>query len=246
MKKLSEIKESISVEDLGSEVLTELQTKLKQLGHYNDKIDGIYGPNTKKGWAQFKQSVYLAEPDKIGESSAKKLLELTSGKVHDFSTKQGTVNAIIWECNAQGLPLKTQQAYVLATVEHETASSFKPVEEGYYLGSPEKVKAFQKRLRYFPFFGRGYVQLTWKTNYQKYSNLLGVDLVKNPSLACEPNIALFILVHGFKSGSFTGASLERYVNKAKTDFINARRCINGTDRAGLIAQMANGWLAKLR
>jgi hypothetical protein len=52
-------------------------------------------------------------------------------------------------------------AYGLATPWHETNHSMEPVEEGYYLGSPAKVKAFQKKLRYFPYFGRGYVQLTW-------------------------------------------------------------------------------------
>ena len=51
-------------------------------------------------------------------------------------------------------------AYALATIYHETAGSMQPVEEGYYLGSKTRVKAFQKTLRYYPYFGRGYVQLT--------------------------------------------------------------------------------------
>lgn len=56
----------------------------------------------------------------------------------------------------------------LAQVKHESAHSFNPVVEGYYLGdkgklSPEdyfhgnneRVKRFQKRLKYFPYFGIG-------------------------------------------------------------------------------------------
>ena len=77
---------------------------------------------------------------------------------------------------------------------------------------------------------------------QKYSQLLGVDLVKNPDLAKDPNIALFVLVHGFKTGAFTGKKLSDYVNASKKDFVNARRCINGTDKAQHIANLANRYL----
>jgi len=240
---LNDLSETIPVSGLSTEVLKDLQDALKQLGYYDGQVDGIYGSKTAKAWANFKQDKYLSDPQLIGKGSAQLLINETASKQHDFSTKQGTIKAIIWECNRLGLTLKSQHAYVIATVEHETAGSFKPVEEGYYLGA--KAKTFQRSLRYYPYYGRGYVQLTWKYNYAKYSKLLGIDLVGNPNLACDPNVALFILVHGFKTGAFTGKSLERYVNNGLTDFIGARRCINGTDRAGYIAQIANGWLAKL-
>jgi hypothetical protein len=246
------IREEKAVKDLDTGALRQLQAHLQKLGYYSDKIDGLYGPNTFNAWAKFKESVGMGQRDKldkIGPASWAALLEKSLGHVpkrdHDFSTKQGTIKAILWECDQQGLKLLTQKAYVLATVEHETAGSFKPVEEGYYLGGAERVKAFQKTLRYWPYFGRGYVQLTWERNYAKYSRILGVDMVKNPHIATVPNVALFILVHGFKTGAFTGHTLERHVREGKTDFLNARRCINGTDRAGYISQIANGWLAKL-
>ena len=160
---------------------------------------------------------------------------------HNFNTKQGTIDAIIWECKSQGLKLKTQIAYVLATVEWETARTYKPVREAFWLS--EKWR--KKHLRYYPYYGRGFVQLTWESNYSKYKKIMGANLVKYPDIAMRPNVALFILVHGFKHGIFTGRKLDRYVNKNKTDFKNARRCINGTDKNKKIAKIARRILATL-
>lgn len=160
-----------------------------------------------------------------------------------MSERSEAIVDIIDECDKQGLTLDTQKAYVLATVEHETGNTFKPVKEGFFLKNPLQ---YLKRLRYYPYYGRGYVQLTWKENYRKYSDLLGVDLVGNPDLACHPNIARYVLVHGFRTGAFTGKEITDYVTVGKTDFINARRCINGTDKAAHIAQMAAKWLRVLR
>lgn len=91
----------------------------------------------------------------------------------------------------------------------------------------------------------GYVQITWLVNYRKYSKKLGIDMVKNPKLAMEPNNALFILVDGFKNGEFTGKTLGFYINSKKTDFLNARRCINGIDKREHIAKLAEKWLSYL-
>ena len=51
-------------------------------------------------------------------------------------------------------------------------------------------------------------------------------------------IALFILIHGFKTGFFTGVCLEDFINNQKTDYYNARKCINGLDFADGIAKLA--------
>ena len=157
---------------------------------------------------------------------------------HDFSTKEGTIAAIRAECERQGLGLPEQIAYVLATVELETNGIFKPVREA-YLKSEEWRR---QNLRYYPYYGRGFVQLTWKANYQKYAAILGVDLVHNPDKALEPEIALFILVHGFKTGAFTGKKLADFINAAGADFVQARRCINALDRAKEIAALAERYL----
>ena len=65
-----------------------------------------------------------------------------------------------------------------------------------------------------------------------------IPLKDRPDLAMEPNVALFILVHGFKTGSFTGRKITDYINGYRTDYLNARRCINGMDKARKIAELA--------
>lgn len=102
-----------------------------------------------------------------------------------------------------------------------------------------------RRVRYYPYYGRGYVQITWDYNYQAYSDKLGLDLINNPDLALEPNNSLFILVDGFKNGVFTGKSIFDYINDVKTDFYNARRCINGLDHAEEIKLSAEHFLEQL-
>jgi hypothetical protein len=137
-------------------------------------------------------------------------------------------------------------AYALATVYHETAGSMQPVEEGYYLGSKTKVKAFQKTLRYYPHYGRGYVQLTWPANYAKAAKELGVPLDKKPELALEPETAFRIMTLGMFQGWFTGKKLADYINVDHTDYTNARKIINRLDKAGLIAGYARKFEKLLR
>jgi predicted chitinase len=166
------------------------------------------------------------------ESLTPLLDSLSEGR--DYTTRAGTVAAIEDECKRQGLVLKTQIAYVLATTEWETNDTFRPVKEAYWLSESWR----RRNLRYFPYYGRGFVQLTWKYNYARYTELLGIDLVKEPDRAMEPAIANFILVHGFKYGVFTGKKITDYINAKHTDYIGARRCINGKDKAAKIAAIA--------
>lgn len=171
---------------------------------------------------------YLEEVTELPQSQAS----------FDFASKDGTIAAMRAECQKQGLGLPEQIAYVLATVEWETNRTFKPVREAYWKSEDWR----RQNLRYYPYYGRGYVQLTWKANYQKYAGIIGIDLVGNPDLALEPEIALFILVHGFKHGAFTGRKLEDYISREMADFYQARRCINGLDHAADIAQLAKKYL----
>jgi predicted chitinase len=168
----------------------------------------------------------------------------TFAKAPSFSTKEGTIEAIKAACNNQGITLKSQIAYVLATADHETNHTFKPVTEAYWLKNPD---AYLKKHHadYYPYYGRGYVQLTWKYNYERYGKMLKEDLVGHPELALKPEIALFILVDGFKNGVFTGKKISDYINAKHTDFVRARRCINGKDKAEQIAALAKNYLAKM-
>lgn len=127
-----------------------------------------------------------------------------------------------------------QWAYVFATVFHETGATFLPVIEAHWLSEAWR----KKNLQYYPYYGRGYVQITWDYNYKAYSKKLAIDLLNNPELSMIPENSWFILVDGFKNGVFTGKKISGYINDKKADYKNARRIINGTDKAVLIASYA--------
>lgn len=142
----------------------------------------------------------------------------------------GDTRLIVDACKAAGL-LRNQVAYVLATAFHETAHTMKPVRE--YGG-----EKYLKSKAYYPYVGMGYVQLTWKANYEKAGKALGVDFVKNPKLLLVAKHAAPILVTGMKEGWFTGKKLADYITLSKSDFTGARKIINGTDKAKLISDIA--------
>jgi hypothetical protein len=100
-------------------------------------------------------------------------------------------------------------------------------------------------MRYYPYYGRGYVQLTWETGYRAFGRRLGVELAADPDLAMQASIALYVMVHGMMHGSF-GSPLPQHVNATKTDFLHARHCVNAMDMALHIAGLAAAWLAQIR
>lgn len=191
----------------------------------------------RRSSASLKPAVFPEEAPEAGEYQPEEVPPVTGE--FDFSTRGGTIAAIKAECEKQGIGLPTQIAYVLATAAWETAYTFQPVREAYWKDEEWRRCKFS---RYYPYYGRGYVQLTWKDNYRKYSQILGLDLVNDPDRALEPRIALFILVHGFKTGAFTGKKITDFINAEETDFYHARKCINCLDRAGEIEAMAEKFL----
>ena len=129
-----------------------------------------------------------------------------------------------------------QAAYMLATTKHETANTFAPIEEygkgkGLPYGKPDRKTGLV-------YYGRGYVQLTWVKNYQTMGTVLGLPLYTQPDLALRYDVAYKIMSYGMTHGTFTGVALSRYINEGKTDHLNARKIINGTDKADLIAGYA--------
>jgi predicted chitinase len=239
---------SIPIKNLSAARLTELQTALTKLGYPVGAIDGLYGPRTRSAWGEAVADLKLGSPDTVEAPDIVKLQKAldksTSQATLNFSTKDGTIRAIKSECTKQGIGLKTQIAYVLATTDHETAHTFQPVREAYWV-QPDAEAWRRKHLSYYPYYGRGYVQLTWEKNYATYGSLLGLDFVRKPDLALDPRASLFVLVHGFRTGAFTGRKLTDYVDAHHTDFLNARRCINGTDKQAEIAKLAQNYLAGL-
>lgn len=136
-----------------------------------------------------------------------------------------------------------QIAYTLATSSWETNATHEPVEEAYYLGS--RAEAYRRKLRYYPWHGRGNVQLTWEANYIKASKKLGVDLIANPALAMDPDVSAAVTIYGMQDGWFTGRKLSDYITETKRDFRNARRIINGMDKASQIAELADEYFDAL-
>ncbi|MCK8781770.1 hypothetical protein M0654_17455 [Rhizobium sp. NTR19] len=84
-------------------------------------------------------------------------------------------------------------------------------------------------------FGRGLVQLTHRRNYVTMSKLVGMDLVADPGWLLDLPVSVEVLIEGMRHGTFTGRKLGDYFTARKSDWIGARRIINGTDRAELIA-----------
>lgn len=140
-------------------------------------------------------------------------------------------------------------AYMLATVYHETSKTMQPIEEGgrgagHKYGEPDPVTGKK-------YYGRGFVQLTWNYNYKIMEKLLKVPLYNSPELALNHDIATRILFEGMlkaesKKGDFTGVSLEDFFNTTKQDWVNARKIINGLDRADLIAGYAKRFFSCLK
>lgn len=153
----------------------------------------------------------------------------------------GLTQAIIKEAQSQGL-LRNQLAYVLATAYHESGHTMQPVKEAYWLSEDWR----KKNLRYYPWYGRGLVQITWSFNYEKAEKLLGVPFTKDPNLVMVPEHSVKILVTGMKDGWFTGKKLSDYITLSKSDFIGARKIINGTDKKDLIAAYAKTYDDQLK
>lgn len=136
-------------------------------------------------------------------------------------------------------------AYMLATAKWETQHSMQPVREAYYLGEPEPAESYRKTLRYYPHYGRGYVQLTWEDNYRKEGDRLGIDLLSDLDKALDPDIAAKVMFDGMEHGIFTGAGLPLYFSAKTNNPKGARAIINGTDHDEDVADIYYGFWSAL-
>jgi hypothetical protein len=141
-------------------------------------------------------------------------------------------------------------AYILATIEHETSSSFKPTEES------SSGKAYENRTDLGNtqpgdgprFKGRGYIQLVGRHNYMTLNKELKLeggpdDIVRNPDNLLKPAIAYQALYLYMVSGTLSGSGkkLSDFIGKSNADYdnyYNARRVLGGLDHAAPIAEKA--------
>jgi hypothetical protein len=170
--------------------------------------------------------------------------DLFGGELEQVQVDGQTVILAVWEYNTDDATTDLRHlAYMLATVHHETAQRFWPITE---YGSQDYLEGKD----YYPYIGRGFVQLTWEDNYRKASDELNLiderDLVAHPDLALDSLIATRVMFKGMENGWFTGKALSDYFNSSSDDPYNARRIINGTDQADLIKGYHEKFLAALK
>jgi hypothetical protein len=145
-------------------------------------------------------------------------------------------------------------AYMLATTYHETAFRMQPISE---YGS---VDYFNRRYDNRAdlgnnqpgdgarFRGRGYVQLTGRRNYTAMTPIVqqfypqAPDFTRDPEAVKDDRYAAVIMFYGMFQGIFTGRALKNYIGDPEkgqiVDYYNARRIINGLDKARKIAGYA--------
>lgn len=184
---------------------------------------------------------------------------LTQAEVDGVGTILGAAGGADW-------PI-AWAAYALATAYHETAHTMQPIKEhggdSYFfrmydpkgnrpavaarLGNTEPGDGVK-------FCGRGYPQVTGRTNYAKADKFLnlGGRLLADPDLMLDSSVAAKVMIAFMEAGSFTGRGCSSFLS-GKTinsvlvhgNFWGARAIINGHDRADDIADYAVGFQAAL-
>lgn len=156
------------------------------------------------------------------------------------------------------------------TGQQMTAATFEQLETEYWdacyggmLGNePGTTDAARYR-------GRGYVQLTGRSNYERMTSSLNeagfsytidgvtyggqgnppIDLLSNPEHVNQvPDLAARVLVSGMSAGSFTGRKLDDSINESGVDFTDARRIVNGdvAQNGALVGGYAQSYADRLR
>jgi predicted chitinase len=77
------------------------------------------------------------------------------------------------------------------------------------------------------FYGRGYIQITGRSNYAEYGREIGVDLIANPDLALDPAIGAEVLALFFRT-----KNIPRLADARKWEAVRKRvnGGLNGWDR----------------
>lgn len=156
--------------------------------------------------------------------------------------------------------LRTDEiAYILATIRWECGIPMMPIREE---TDPKRAPWLAgKRLpymlgfdldgQYHPnnghlYFGRGYTQLTWYSNYKKFEALINKPIVSTPDLLLNQEVAWQVLEAGMYDGLYTGKKMSNFFYDNVSNFTKARTIINGFDHAEEIAMKANEFFYALR
>lgn len=163
-------------------------------------------------------------------------------------------------------------AYALATAYHETGAKMVPIAENLnysasglratfpkyfttadaekYARKPEAIanRAYANRMGNgneasgdgWRFRGRGICQTTGRDNYRKY----GCE--DNPDRMLQVDVSVNVMWDGMTNGRFTGKKLSDYFNDKTTDWVGARRIINGNDKSEKVAAEAKLFFAAIK
>ncbi len=234
---------------------TEAQIKLFQnhVMKYN-KLDSLINvnKNTHQKLIDTLDSSYVANQNLWTMKNQKKLINL--GRFIElykkqYSTDKNTtyllrlVKSMLTDVEITDI---RWMAYMLATVKRECDSKWQPIEEygkgkGLNYGTEiDVVDPLTKKTHKNVYYGRGYVQLTWDYNYKKMGKLIGVgdDLYIHPDNVLNHDTSYKIMSLGMRNGVFTNVRLIQYLSGMKTDYVGARKIINGSDHAVEIAKDA--------
>jgi putative chitinase len=209
-------------------------------------IDGVAGPNTLAAMQLVlsppdSDPEIAAQPGPVTSPSAPQNGKVTPELVSQMFPFTPIANIrtnlpfVLAALSADGLGDKAMLLMALGTIRAETGS-FKPISEGISRfntsagGHPFNLYDNRTDLgnRGVPdganFKGRGFVQLTGRANYTKFSAELGMGdkLVLQPDLANDPTIAAQLLARFLKDKE---SAIRRAL--ANNDLKTARRLVNG-------------------
>lgn len=204
--------------------------------------DRIRAENEKKKADEIRELARLSKQEAIEKykevypERIEKIKEVAPKQAENIETYTVEVDK---ELKDRNMDSKKALAYALATTERESGNTMLPRREGSASGFPNTEegaiaavtqlyeRGIISRNYALPhpktgqrYYGRGYIQLTEYDNYRIYGDAIGEDLVNNPDLALEPEIATKILAEFFKrkgidklveDGDFAGARY--YINR---------------------------------
>ena len=150
-------------------------------------------------------------------------------------------------------------AYALGTTHHETDAKMQPIHEyggpRYFFEMYDIKGRRPKKARELGnlqdgdgvlFHGRGYVQLTGRSNYTAMQRKFGADLTSNAQAAnraLDPVLAAKIMFYGMEKGIFTGRKFADYFDGTRANWVGARSIINPGDKPQLVAGFAIDYYA---
>ncbi len=230
-----------------------LQQALQAAGFNPGSIDGSFGPGTEAAVLAFQRSTGIAADGVVGPNTATALglaaipliLSAIPGvSVHIVSqmfpvTPIGNIAAnlppVLDALVSAKLSDKGMVLVALGTIRAET-ESFEPISEGRSRfntspsGPPFDLYDNRQDLGNTGtpdganFRGRGFVQLTGRANYTRSAKEIGQDLVANPELANDPQVAASILARFLSDRE---DRIREALASNPTDLATARRLVNG-------------------